>query len=421
MLSGLHHSRRRRLRGFGYLGRLGPGLITGAADDDPSGIGTYSQVGAAFGFGMLWTTVVSLPLAAAVQETAARLGLCSGKGLAALIKRDFPRGILIGAVALVCVANVFNVGADLGAMAASIRLLVPVPQVLLVVLIAACLIGLEIALPYNSYARVLRWLTLSLVAYIAVVASVHVPWGTVLHRTFVPALHSNRRFLAGMIAIFGTTISPYLFFWQASEEVEEEQARGENAQVATRHLRAMRLDVLAGMVAAVAIMFAIMVASAVTLGAHGITSIATADQAARALRPFAGNLSSTLFAAGIVATGALAVPVLAGSTAYALSEAVGWREGLSRKLQGATRFYGVLVAATAAGIALGLVGIKPIRALYYSAILNGIAAPPLILLMLLLSNSHRAVGRHTGGIVSNLLVAAALVLMTALPLAYLLS
>lgn len=411
-----HHPHRRRLRGFGYFKRLGPGLVTGASDDDPSGIGTYSQVGAAFRYGLLWTTVVSLPLAVAVQETAARLGLTTGKGLAALIRERFPRPVVVAAALLVAGANTF-IGADLGSMAASLRLLGPVPLAPAVVAMAAALVALEVFLPYHRYARVLRWLTLSLGAYVAVLLVVDVPWARVAGATFVPQLRADRPFLAALIAVFGTTISPYLYVWQASEEVEEERERGETPEVAVTHLRAMRWDVLAGMVSAVGVMFAVMVASAATLGEQGVHQVLTADQAALALEPIAGPFASSLFAAGIVGTGALAVPVLAGATAYALAEAFGWSEGLSRRPREAPGFYGTIVAATVLGVAMGLLGVNPIRALYWSAILNGLAAPPLLLLMLVLSRGQSgAAGRNR---LSQALVAVALVGMTVLPLAYL--
>jgi NRAMP (natural resistance-associated macrophage protein)-like metal ion transporter len=387
-----HHPHRHRLRGFGYFSRLGPGLVTGASDDDPSGIGTYSQAGAAFGFGLLWTTWITLPLAAAVQEVAGRLGLVSGHGLAALIKMRFPRWVLFGAVALVAVANGFNIGADLGSMAASVRLLVPVPQALLLVAMAGLMVGLEVFIPYERYAKVLRWLTLSLVSYIAVLFVIDVNWGSVLRQTFIPRVSWTRSEIAMLIAILGTTISPYLFFWQASEEVEEKQLEKKHA-VDREHLSLMRADVLAGMASAVLVMFAIMVASAATLGKHGVTTVQTAQQAAEALRPIAGRLASLLFTLGIVGTGALAVPVLAGSSAYALSEAFGWDEGLGKKFSGARKFYLVIGGAMLVGLALNFVGIDPIRALYFAAILNGVAAPPLILLMLILSNHQPTCGR----------------------------
>ena len=415
-----HHPHRHTLRGFGYFRRLGPGLVTGASDDDPSGIGTYSQAGAAFGFGLLWTAWITLPLAAAVQETAGRLGLVTGQGLAALIKERFPRWVLFGAVTLVAVANGFNIGADLGSMAASVRLLVPVPQALLLVAMAGLMVGLEILLPYERYAKVLRWLTLSLAAYVAVLFVIDVNWGSVLRQTLIPRISWTRPEIAMLIAILGTTISPYLFFWQASEEVEERHLEKKHA-VDREHLSLMRADVLAGMASAVLVMFAIMVASAATLGRHGVTTVQTAQQAAEALRPIAGRLASLLFTLGIVGTGLLAVPVLAGSTAYALSEAFGWREGLGRKFRRARKFYLVMAVAMLVGLALNFGGIDPIRALYFAAILNGVAAPPLILLMLILSNDQPTCGKWTGRRWSNALVGLALVLMAALPIAYLVS
>jgi NRAMP (natural resistance-associated macrophage protein)-like metal ion transporter len=417
-----HHPHRTRLRGFGYLRRLGPGLVTGASDDDPSGIGTYSQVGAAFGFGLLWTALVSLPLAAAVQETAARLGLVTGKGLAVLIKERFPRWVLFSAVLLVVCANVFNIGADLGSMAASIRELAPIPYAPLVVLLAGAILGVEIFVPYRRYSGILRWLTLSLVAYIAVLFVIKVNWGQVVRDVFIPSIHGDRVYLVALIAVFGTTISPYLFFWQASEEVEEELEHNESLPLYPfdkGHLRAMRVDVVAGMTSAVVVMFAIMVASAATLHTHGITTIQTADQAARALRPIAGPVAGLLFALGIVGTGALAVPVLAGSSAYAIAETFGWREGLSRTFREAVGFYGSIAAAMTVGLVLGFIGIDPIRALYYSAILNGLAAPPLILLMLILSRSTGTCGPWRGGGASTLLLVLAFLVMAGLPIAYL--
>ena len=414
-----HHPHRHTLRGFGYFRRLGPGLVTGASDDDPSGIGTYSQAGAAFGFGLLWTAWITLPLAAAVQETAARLGLVTGRGLATLIKLRFPRWVLIGAVTLVAVANGFNIGADLGSMAASVRLLVPLPQALLLVAMAGLMVGLEVLLPYEQYAKVLRWLTLSLAAYIAVLFVIDVNWGSVLRQTLIPKVSWNRPQIAMLIAILGTTISPYLFFWQTSEEVEEKQLEKKKHAVDREHLALMRTDVLAGMASAVLVMFAIMVASAATLGSKGVTTVQTAQQAAEALRPIAGSLASLLFTLGIVGTGLLAVPVLAGSTAFALSEAFGWQEGLGQKFSGARKFYAVIAVAVLVGLAMNFAGVDPIRALYFAAILNGVAAPPLILLMLILSNHEPTCGKWTGRRWSNALVGLALVLMTTLPIAYL--
>lgn len=410
---------RRRVRGFGYFRNLGPGLITGASDDDPSGIGTYSQVGAAFGFGLLWTALFTLPLAAAVQETAGRLGLVTGRGLASLIKERFPRWVLIGSVALVAVANVFNIGADLGSMAAAIRLLVPVPFAILVVAITGGMLALEIVLPYRRYARILRWLTLSLLAYVLMLFVIDVDWSQVLHATLIPSLSWTPAEVAALIAILGTTISPYLFFWQTSEEVEELGAAGRMTDIDPGHMRHMRVDIFAGMGSAVLVMFSIMVTSAATIGRAGIHTVQTASQAAAALEPLVGHLASLLFTLGIVGTGLLAVPVLAGSTSYAITEAVGGTEGLGNTLRGAKLFYGIIAAAMLLGLASDFLGLDPVRALYFAAILNGLAAPPLILLMLLLSRNTKVCGSWTGRRLSTALVVVAFVLMAGLPVLYL--
>jgi NRAMP (natural resistance-associated macrophage protein)-like metal ion transporter len=401
-----HHPLRPHLRGFGYF-RLGPGFVTGAADDDPSGIGTYSQVGARFGFGLVWTAPVSLPLASAVQETAARLGLETGRGLMALIRERFPRPILWLAVFLVVTANTFNIGADLGSMAAAFRLLVPLPFAAVVIVFAAVTVLLEVLVPYERYSSILRLLALSILAYVVELFVIHVDWAAVI-AGLIPSFTSGAAAAGALVAVFGTTISPYLFVWQAGEEVEERAAR-DIGRVSAKQLRAMRIDVITGMTAGVLVMFAIMVVAASTLGAHGVTQIQTAEQAAAALEPLAGRFASALFAAGIVGTGLLAIPTLAGSAAYALCESVDWKEGLDRKLAEAPRFYGVIAASIVVGVAMNFLGIDPIRALYASAILNGLAAPPLILMMLVLSNSA-AVGRR-GGRLSHALVALAFLVM----------
>jgi NRAMP (natural resistance-associated macrophage protein)-like metal ion transporter len=409
-----HHPHRRRLRGHGYFKRLGPGIVTGAADDDPSGIGTYSQVGAAFGFGLLWTTLATLPLAVAVQEATARLGLVTGKGLAALIRERFARPVLVGAVGLVAVANTFNIGADIGSMAAAAGLLIPVPYAVATVAFALVMVILEVAVPYHRYARVLRWLALSLLAYVGVLVVVQVDWADALAHTLVPHLPPGRAGVAALLAIFGTTISPYLFFWQAGEEIEEQAERHD--PVDRDHLAAMRVDVAAGMGSGVGVMFAIMTTAAVTLGAHGPVQVDTAEQAAQALRPLAGPLAGLLFAAGIVGTGLLAVPVLAGSTAYAVAETFGWREGLGRRVVQARAFYALIAVSILVGVAMDFVGVGPIRALYLAAILNGVAAPPLLVLILLLARSKAVLGQHRSGLLSQLLVGGAAVVIAVLSL-----
>ncbi|HEX5937127.1 MAG TPA: Nramp family divalent metal transporter [Actinomycetota bacterium] len=410
-----HHPGRGRLRGFGYFGRLGPGFVTGAADDDPAGIGTYSQIGASFRFDLVWTAPLSLPLAAAVQETAARLGLTTGRGLMSLIKERFSAWVMWVAVVLVVGANVFNIGADLGSMADALKLLVPVPFAVLVIVMTAVILALEVFVTYDRYAIVLRWLALSILAYVIELVVVDVDWSAVA-AGLVPSFHANAAFVEALVAIFGTTISPYLFLWQAGEEMEEVKAK-KITRVDATQVKAMRVDVFSGISAGILVMFAIMVTAGSTIGAQGATQIRTADQAAKALEPIAGQLSSTLFALGIVGTGLLAIPTLAGSAAYALSEAFGWREGLGRSVRQAPGFYGVISAAMLLGLLLNFVGIDPIRALFLSAILNGLAAPPLILLMLILSRSGK--GPREGGWLSTVLVSIALGVMTLAAIAYL--
>ncbi len=417
-----HHRRRRTLRGHGYFKRLGPGLVTGAADDDPSGIGTYSQVGAAFGFALVWSTIVVLPMAAAVQEMAARLGLVTGHGLGSLIRTRFPRWVMLTCVLLVATANTFNIAADLAAMGASAHLVIPLPSVLLTVVMAATMLALEIFVSYHRYARILRYLAISLAAYVIVLVAVHVDWGEVL-RGLVPSFDADQAEIAALIAIFGTTVSPYLFFWQASEEVEEVAEPGGDEPgepVTTAHLVAMRVDVIGGMTSAVAIMFFIIVATGATLHPSGITTIATANQAARALKPIAGDLAGLVFALGVVGLGLLAVPVLAGSTAYATAEALDHQEGLSQHFRQARGFYTVIIASMVLGLALNLGGLDSIRGLYYAAILNGLTAPPLIVVMLILARSRATLGDQRSGRISTTLVVATIIASVMLPIAYVL-
>jgi len=413
-----HHPHRHHFGGRGYFQRVGPGLITGAADDDPSGIGTYSQVGAAFGFGLLWTTVAALPMAAAVQEATARLGLFSGKGLARLIKTYFPRWVLYLALVLVVGANSFNIGADLGSMAAATRLLVPIPQSLLVVIYAIGMTALEVLIPYHQYAKVLRWLCVSLLSYVAMLFIIKVRWLDVLNGLLVPHFRFTRTELAAMIALFGTTISPYLFFWQTAEEVEERTDHPGKFAEGSTHLQAMRGDVFSGMASGVFVMFAIMVAAAATLHKNGITQIGSAEQAAQALEPLAGSMAKLLFAVGIMGVGLLAVPVLAGSTSYALAETFNWREGLSLKMSQAKAFYFVIIGSMFIGLLMNFSGLNPVRALYWSAMLNGLAAPPLIVMIFLLARRPDVLGEHVSGRVSQTFVALAAIISTVLPVLY---
>ena len=411
-----HHHRRARFRGSGYFRRLGPGIITGAADDDPSGIGTYSQVGAATGFSLLWTAVVALPLATAVQEATARLGLVTDKGLAALIKTHFSRRVLFFAVLLVTLANTFNIGADIGSMAAATQLLVPIPHLVLVIGFTAIMASLEVFIPYHRYSKVLRWLCFSILAYIIVLFFLQVSWRDVLQHALVPHMEFSRTQIAAVIAIFGTTISPYLFFWQAAEEVEEINESGGTLLPTRLNINSIRGDVVAGMTSGVTVMFAIMVTAAATIGKNGSIQISTAEQAAEALRPLAGDLAGLLFTVGIVGTGLLAIPVLAGSTAYAVSEVFGWREGLGKKLSQAKAFYLVIVVSMVGGLLMNLFGLNAVRALYLSAILNGLAAPPLIILVWLLARSEEVLGDHRSGKVSQTGLLTAAIISGGLPI-----
>ena len=419
--NGRHHRHREILHGSGYFRRIGPGLITGAADDDPSGIGTYSQVGASSGFGLLWTSIFALPLAAAVQESTARLGLVTGRGLAALIKAHFPRWVLAVAVTIVAAANTFNIGADIGSMAAATRLIVPVPQAVLVIAFTALMATIEVVVPYRTYSRFLRWLCLSIASYVVVLFFINVSWTEVLRNTFIPNMSLDKSTIAAIIALFGTTISPYLFFWQGAEEVEEIAADGGVPTPTREHMSAMRGDVVFGMGSGVIVMFAIMVTAAATIGKNGSVNISSAEDAAKALRPFAGDLAGLLFTLGIVGVGLLAVPVLAGSTAYAISEAFGWREGLGLKMNQARAFYLVIVASMIGGFAITSTGVNAVRALYLAAILNGIAAPPLIVIIALLARSRDVMGEHASGRVSQTFLWMAAAVSAALPCVYVLA
>ena len=411
-----HHPNRGRLRSIGYFRRLGPGIVTGIADDDPSGIGTYSQVGASTGLSMLWAAPVALPLAIAVQEATARLGLVTGKGLAALIRERFSRSVLFVAVLCVIAANTFNIGANLGSMSASVRLLVPIPFELLIVVFTAVMMVTEIVIPYRHYVRVLKWLSFSVLSYVVVLFFIDINWGDVAVSTLAPQLEFSGDQLGALIAIFGTTISPYLFFWQTSEEVEERNGEAlTDGFPDSGHLQAMRGDVATGMFSGVAIMFAIMVTAGSTIGSGGPISIATAEQAAEALRPLAGDAAGLIFALGIIGTGLLSVPVLAGSTAYALSEVFGWREGLGLQARQAKAFYGVISFSMLAGLMMNLAGLDSVRALYWSAILNGVVAGPLIVLVWILSRSEAMMGNYRSGKPSQFFVGTAALIALLLP------
>jgi NRAMP (natural resistance-associated macrophage protein)-like metal ion transporter len=412
-----------------FFKRLGPGIVTGAADDDPSGIGTYSQAGASAGYGFLWSAVWLLPLAFAVQEACARLALVTGKGLAAIIKARMPRWVLVVAVMLVAVANTVNIAADLASMAAAFRLIIPINQAIGVIGFAMILAISEITIPYHRYSKALRWLCLSLLAYVAVLFVAHVGWATVVSSTLVPRFDFTKVSFELLIALAGTTISPYLFFWQAAEEVEERRQSPRDFEidgdhpsgVNESHVRAMRGDVFSGMLTGVFIMFAIMATSAATLNAQGITNIQTAEDAAQALRPIAGDFAGLLFLLGILGVGLLSIPVLAGSTAYAIAETFGWRESLELAPRQAKAFYGVIVVSMLVALSLNFVGIAPIKFLLVAAVLNGLSAPILMVIVWFLAKDKNLLGRWASPIWSKILLAVATLAMGSLPVFWLLA
>lgn len=402
-----------------YFGRLlkilGPGLITGAADDDPSGIATYSQTGAQFGYGQLWTAIFMLPLQAAVQEACARIGAVNGKGVAAVVKEHYSKKILYAIVILVLVANTINIGADIGAMAAATKLIIPINFALLTLGFTAFMLILEIFTSYKAYARILKWLCLSLIAYPLTLFIIHAPWGEIIKATFIPHVEFSFQFLFIITGVLGTTISPYMFIWQASEEVEEEQEKNligwdKKPRIGRFFMKNLRLDNFIGMFFSEVATWAIIVTTATVLNAHGVTNIATSADAAKALEPLvrtfpnAGFLAKLLFASGIIGLGLLAVPVLAGSASYAVSEAFSWHEGLSLKLKKAHGFYGVITIATLIGLFINFVGIDPIKALIFTAVINGVVAVPLIFVISLVANNKKIMGEYTSGLLSKTLV-----------------
>ncbi len=373
------------------LRKLGPGLITGAADDDPSGIATYSQAGAQFGNGLLWSVLFTYPLMVGIQVVSARIGRVTGHGLAANIRRHYPAWLVYTLVSLLVVANTINIAADLGAMAAAVKLVAGGAVHVYVVVFAVGSLVLQVFVPFPRYSPILKWLTMALFAYVGTVFLVDVPWAQVAADTVIPAIKLDAGYLVMLVAVFGTTISPYLFFWQASQEVEEQRAaRGQKPLIdaprqAPRQLRRIDLDTYVGMGFSNLVAFFIMLTTAVTLHSHGITDIQSSAQAAEALRPIAGEFAFALFAAGIVGTGLLAVPVLAGSAAYAVAETLEWRIGLGLKLGEARGFYAILSAATLFGLAINFSTIDPIKALIWSAVINGVISVPIMVVMMLMA------------------------------------
>ncbi len=377
---------------------LGPGLITGASDDDPSGIATYAQAGAAFGYALSWTLLLTYPLMCAIQMISAEVGRVTGRGLAANMRRSYPAPMLCALVSLLVVANVINIGADLGAMGAALELILPGPRWLYVAAFAILVVLLEVFMRYASYVSVLRWLTLSLFAYVATVFVVGVPWRTVAFYLVVPHVEWTTAYFTIVVAIFGTTISPYLFFWQASEEAEEvkddpaAQPILEAPDQAPRQLQRIELDTMVGMGVSNLVALFIVLTTAATLNAHGVTNIETSADAAKALRPIAGNFAFAVFALGIVGTGLLAVPVLAGSVAYALGETLGWNIGLDERPAGAPAFYWTIAGAIFLGALLNFTSLDPIKALIFSAVVNGVVAVPVMAMIMHMASQRRVMG-----------------------------
>jgi NRAMP (natural resistance-associated macrophage protein)-like metal ion transporter len=385
-----------------FLAKLGPGLITGASDDDPSGIATYSQIGAKFGYGQLWTMVFSYPLMTAIQEISARVGRVSGRGIAGNMRRHYPAWIMRFCVLLLVLANVLNIGADLSAMGDALNLIVPGPTLIYCSVFAIGSALLQVFVPYHRYVKVLKYLTLVLLAYIATAFAIKIDWSAAVYGTFIPSSISTQTVVA-LTAVFGTTISPYLFFWQASEEVEEihvneaDQPLRDAPEQSPEQHRRIRFDTLIGMGASNLIAWFIMLVVAATLHSKGIHDIDSSTKAAEALRPIAGPLAFLLFSVGIIGTGLLAVPVLAGSAAYAVGEALHWKVGLERKPLHARGFYGIIVASMLVGLALVFLKINPMKALFWSAVANGIAAGPIMVMLMLMSSNASVMGRFVIG------------------------
>ncbi len=393
------------IEGNSLLDRLGPGLVTGASDDDPSGIATYSQAGAAYGFSLLWTMWFSFPLMSAIQELCARIGRVTGRGIAGNIRRHYSPWLLYPVVFLLVLANTINLGVDIGAMGSALQLLIGGPALLYAVGFAALCLILEVFITYQRYAHYLKWMTVVLFSYVATVFIVKVPWKEVALGTLIPSFSRSGNYWATFIAILGTTISPYLFFWQASQETEEirdhpdEEALRKEPWQARLQFGRIRIDTLVGMFFSNIVAFFIILAAGATLHPHGITDIQSAEQAAEALRPLAGRFAATLFALGIIGTGLLAVPVLAGSAAYAIGEALKWPTGLDRKPLDAKGFYGVLSLATVLGLAINFpvvqrhLNITPIKALFVCAIINGVVAVPIMVVVMLMVGNPKVMGR----------------------------
>jgi len=400
-----------------FMKILGPGLVTGASDDDPSGIGTYVSAGASLGFTTLWMAVFIFPFMAAVQYICAKIGMVSGKGVAGVIRENYSRKLLFPVIFFLVVANVVNAGVDIGAIAAAINLIVPLPITLLIIPITLAILALQIWGSYKLIANTFKWLTLALFAYIGAAFFAKPDWSEVLHNTLIPTIRFDNAFLATFVAILGTSISPYLFFWQASQEVEEEVSMGrkqlwQRKGASDNELKYAFWDVNIGMLLSNLVMYFIILTTAATLFKSGKTDVQSATDAAQALRPLAGDAAKFLLAIGLIGAGVLAVPVLTGSAAYAVSEAFGWKYGLDEKPYRAKQFYAVIVAATLVGMLINFLGINPITALFWTAVLNGFLAPPLLIVIMLIANNSKVMGKRVNGRTTNILGWLTAVIMT---------
>jgi len=404
-----------------FVKSAGPGVITGAADDDPSGIATYSQTGAQFGYGQLWTALFMLPFMISVQEACARIGATQGKGIVSVVKEHYKKWVLYSVIFLVLVANTINIGADIGAMGAAAQLIVPIPFTILVLFFSAVILLLEIFVSYKSYAKILKWATLTLLAYPLTVFLIRLPWREVIHATLVPNFELSFGFLFIITGVLGTTISPYMFFWQASEEVEEERInhliKDGKPTMTKQFMKAIRMDTIVGMISSEMATWCIIVVAGTVLFANGITDIKTAADAAKALEPLvntfpnAGFLAKLIFSIGILGLGFLGIPVLSASASYAVSEAFSWKEGLNRKFKRAHGFYGVITVATLVGLMINFVGIDPMKALVFTAVFNGVAAVPLIFVIARIAQNKKIMGEYVSGILSKIFIWLTFVLM----------
>ncbi len=404
-----------------FVKSAGPGVITGAADDDPSGIATYSQTGAQFGYGQLWTALFMLPFMISVQEACARIGATQGKGIAAVIKEHYKKWVLYSVVFLVLLANTINIGADLGAMGAAAQLIIPLPFGILVLFFAAIILVLEIFVSYKNYVKILKWATLTLLAYPLTVFLIRLPWKEVMYATFIPNFELSFAFLFIITGVLGTTISPYMFFWQASEEVEEERAnhliKDGKPAITKKLMKAIRMDTVVGMISSNLATWCIIVVAGTVLFANGITDIRTAADAAKALEPLvntfpnAGFLAKLIFSIGILGLGFLGIPVLSASASYAVSEAFNWKEGLNRKFKRAHGFYGVITVATLVGLMINFIGIDPMKALVFTAVFNGVAAVPLIFVIARIAQNKKIMGEYVSGTLSKIFIWLTFVLM----------